>query len=286
LDLTDPKIIKSILKEYNTFAQKKLGQHFLIDQDVLDNIISTAKLKSDDIVLEIGPGLGTLTRALSSFVKQVIAVEKDPEIIRVFKSINSDLTGVEIVQNNALMLDRKFFKTYLDKPYKLIANLPYYLTSAIIRFFLQNQFSPDMMVLMVQKEVAERIIAVPPNANLLSIAVRFYGQPEIISDVSKNAFWPQPKVNSAIIKIIPYKKGRETLNSDEKIFQTIKAGFSKKRKQLHNSLASNFHLDNATIKKVLTQSNIKNSRRAQTLTIPEWIKLHQNLQKALKNVAS
>ncbi len=286
MDLTDQNTIKRILKEYHAFAQKKLGQHFLIDQDVLDNIITAAKLKSNDIVLEIGPGLGTLTRALSSFVKQIIAVEKDPEIIRVFKSINSDLTGIEIVQDNALMLDRKFFKTYLNKPYKLIANLPYYLTSAIIRFFLQSQFSPNMMVLMVQKEVAERIISTPPNANLLSIIIQFYGQPEIISNVSKNAFWPQPKVDSAIIRIIPYKKKLETLSSDEKLFQTIKAGFNEKRKQLHNSLSSNLYLDNAIIKKVLTQSDIRSSRRAQTLTIAEWTKLHQNLQKILKSATT
>jgi len=285
LDLTDPNTIKRILKEYNTFAQKKFGQHFLIDQDVLNNIITAAKLKPNDIVLEIGPGLGTLTRALSSFVKQVVAVEKDPEIIRVFKSINSDLTGIEIVQDNALMLDRKFFKTYLNKPYKLIANLPYYLTSAIIRFFLQGHFSPNMMVLMVQKEVAERIISTPPNANLLSIIIQFYGQPEIISNVSKNAFWPQPKVDSAIIRIIPYKKKLGTLISDEKLFQTIKAGFSEKRKQLHNSLTSSLHLDSAIIKKVLTQSGIKSSRRAQTLTIAEWIKLHQSLQNISKSAA-
>lgn len=277
MNLTDIFTIQRIMREYNIFTQKRLGQHFLINSEVLDKIIQAAELKTNDDVLEIGPGLGTLTRALSAKSRQVITVEKDIRLIKVFKAINSDLTNIKIIEGNALFLDQPFFKQYFKKGYKLIANLPYYITSAIIRFFLENSFTPNLMVLMVQKEVGERIISLPPDANLLSVAIQFYSQPEIMAEVSKTAFWPIPKVDSVILRITPHSPKKYQVKNEKEFFRIIKAGFGEKRKQLHNSLAGGLQLDEAIIKQALINSKINNSRRAQTLTIPEWITLYQNI---------
>lgn len=277
MELTDIDTIRLIMREYKIFAQKKLGQHFLVDQKVLDEIIKTAQLKPSDTILEIGPGLGTLTRSLANVAKRIIAIEKDPDVIKVFKSINADLTGVLLLQKNALSLEKDFFKSQNISSYKLVANLPYYLTSPIIRFFLQVKPRPKIMVLMVQKEVAERIVAQPPNTSLLSIAVQFYGEPSIVKEVSNTSFWPKPKVDSAIIKILPHAKKLYKVSSEQRFFRMVKAGFGEKRKQLHNSLSGGLNLSSEIVKKALIKSQIDNTRRAQTLTIPEWIKLYNNL---------
>lgn len=279
VDLTNLDTIRLILREYKLSAQKQLGQHFLINSEVLDRIIEAAKLTDTDEVLEIGPGLGILTRALAQNSNRVVAIEKDTSMAKACRGINSDLTNMKIVEGNALALNHTFFKEYFPKgKYKLVANLPYYLTSAIIRFFLLAPTPPVMMVLMVQKEVAERIIATPPQANLLSVAVQFYGTAEIMTLVPKQNFWPIPKVDSAVIRIIPHTKLPAKID-DKQFFRIVKAGFGERRKQLHNSLSGGLHLDIAEVKKLLTKVGISSERRAQTLSIAEWIKLYQNINK-------
>jgi len=279
MDLTDLGTIRLILQEYKMFAQKRLGQHFLVNRDVLDEITQAAQLKDTDEILEIGPGLGVLTRALAQQAQRVVGIEKDVSMAKACRGINSDLTNIKIVEGNALALNDTFFQEYFPKSkYKLVANLPYYLTSAVIRFFLNSRYRPAMMVLMVQKEVAERIVALPPDANLLSVAVQFYGTAEIITKVPNNNFWPIPKVDSAVIRIIPHKKLPAKID-DQKFFRLVKAGFGERRKQLHNSLSGGLHLDDAKVKKILTKTGISPDRRAQTLTITDWIKLYQNTNK-------
>lgn len=265
------------MREYHVFAQKRLGQNFLIDKNVLNNIIEASALKNNEEVLEIGPGLGTLTRALSEHAKEVVTIEKDIHLIKIFRALNSDLTNIKVVEGNALFLDEAFFDRYFKKSYKLIANLPYYITSAIIRFFLQSPRKPALMILMVQKEVAERIIALPPEANILSVAVQFYGQPEIITVVPRTAFWPSPKVDSAILKIVPHVHKPFEVDNEKGFFRIVKAGFSERRKQLHNSLGNNLQLPDEIVNKALIDSKIDSSRRAQTLSIEEWVTLYQNL---------
>ncbi|OGB74238.1 ribosomal RNA small subunit methyltransferase A [candidate division Kazan bacterium RBG_13_50_9] len=278
MELTDPATIRTILKEYGMSAQKKLGQHFLIDQAVLSDTIRAAQLTAKDTVLEIGPGLGTLTRALCDQALQVVAIEKDPQMIKAFRLINADLTNVQLLAGNALVLPPKFFTDTLKGNYKLVANLPYYLTSAILRFFLQTKWRPAMMVLMVQREVAERIIATPPDANLLSVAVQFYGQPKLIQTIPARSFWPAPKVDSAIIKIIPHPKALYSINDERKFFRIVKAGFSQRRKQLHNSLSGGLNLSDETVRQALRKSRIASHRRAQTLTLAEWVKLYEKIK--------
>ncbi len=279
MDLTDLNTIRLILREYNLLAQKRLGQHFLTNAQILQEITKAARLTDKDEILEIGPGLGTLTRALAQTAKRVVAIEKDVSMAKACRGINSDLSNMKIVEGNALALSDAFFKEYFPKKkYKLVANLPYYLTSAIIRFFLESKYRPVMMVLMVQREVAERMTSEPPDANLLSVAVQFYSSAEIITLVPKQNFWPQPKVDSAVIRIIPHRQLPAQID-EKKFFRLVKAGFGERRKQLHNSLAGGLHLDDAKAKQVLAKSRIAPERRAQTLTITDWIKLYQNIEK-------
>ncbi|MBU1083074.1 ribosomal RNA small subunit methyltransferase A [Patescibacteria group bacterium] len=279
MDLTNLSTLQRVMREYHVFAQKKLGQNFLIDKQVLDTIIEASSLKNTEDVLEIGPGLGTLTRALAGKAKEVITVEKDIHLIKIFRALNSDLANIKAIEGNALFLDKPFFDRYFKKSYKLIANLPYYITSAIIRFFLQSPRQPSLMILMVQKEVAERIIALPPAANILSVAVQFYGQPEIVAEVPNTSFWPSPTVDSAILKIVPYSRKPYKVTNEKEFFKIIKAGFSERRKQLHNSLGNSLQLPDKMVKKALIDSKIDSSRRAQTLSIEEWVTLYQNLKR-------
>lgn len=277
MDLTNLSTLQRVMREYHVFAQKRLGQNFLIDKNVLDTIIEASALKKNEEVLEIGPGLGTLTRALSEHVKEVVTIEKDIHLIKILRALNSDLSNIKIIEGNALFLDKAFFERYLKKSYKLIANLPYYITSAIIRFFLESPRKPSLMILMVQKEVAERITSLPPEANILSVAVQFYGQPEIVAEVPRTSFWPSPKVDSAILKIVPYVHKPFEVDNEKAFFKIVKAGFSERRKQLHNALGNSLQLSDEIVKKALIDSRIDSSRRAQTLSIEEWITLYQNI---------
>ena len=197
MELTSPKNIKEILAKYETKASKGLGQNFLIDKNILNKILEAADLKSDDTVLEVGPGLGTLTQELAKKAKRVIAVEKDETMIEILKETLAEYKNVEVINEDILKYDLQI------ADYKLVANIPYYLTSPLIRKFLESKNPPKEIVLMMQKEVAQRICAKPGDMSLLAVSVQFYADAKIISIVSKNCFYPAPKIDSAIIKITP-----------------------------------------------------------------------------------
>src|SRR4030043_1601347 len=192
-------LISELLKKYNLRPSKRLGQNFLIDENVLKKIIDTAELSPDDIVLEIGPGMGVLTIELAKRVKRVIAVEKDRTLCQVLRDILrvQKISNVEVINKDVLQISNFKFQIsnqIQNSNYKIVANLPYYITSPVIRKFLENPPAggkPNLMVLMVQKEVAQRICAKPPRMNLLAVSVQFYGQPEIISYVAKDSFYPK-----------------------------------------------------------------------------------------------
>ena len=253
--------IKNLLKKYNIHPLKKMGQNFLIDENVLEKIIESADLDSNDTVLEIGPGLGILTLELAKRVEKVVAVEKDKTLCQVLESILRDnkVYNVEIINEDVLKISDFQFSNY-----KLVANLPYYITSPVIRKFLEAEQKPELMVLMVQKEVGQRIMAKPLHMNLLAISVQFYAEPKIISYVSKNSFYPVPKVDSAIIKIIP-KQIPEI--DTEKFFEIVKKGFSAKRKMLKNNL-SGIDFD---------QIGLNPKIRAENLSIADWIKIYETI---------
>lgn len=258
-----------ILKKYNIRPSKKLGQNFLIDKSVLKKIINVADLKSDDTVLEIGPGLGILTSELAKRVKKVIAAEKDKRLCEALKNILKDYKNVKIVNKDILG-----FKFQVSS-FKLIANLPYYITSPVIRKFLEIKNPPKLMVLMVQKEVAQRICAKPPKMSLLTVAVQFYAKPEIISYVSKKSFYPEPKVDSAIIKILP--KAVPNKIDTKKFFKLVKAGFSSKRKFLINNLSRELKIVNCKLKIVFDQIKLGQKLRAENLSIKDWLNLFHKL---------
>ncbi|MBU4298916.1 ribosomal RNA small subunit methyltransferase A [Patescibacteria group bacterium] len=270
--------IGKIIKKYKIRPSKGLGQNFLVDKGVLQKIVATAELKPDDIVLEIGPGIGNLTQELAKRVKKVIAIEKDIKMVEILKNVLDEqgIQNVEIINGDILKIQNSKFK--IQNSYKVVANLPYYITSPVIRLFLEKvEVKPQQMVLMVQKEVAQRIVAQPPDMNLLAVSVQFYAKPEIISYVSKRAFWPSPKVDSAIIKIIPRQFGKKaTIVGNlprELFFKVVRAGFSHPRKQLLNNLASGLKLDKEKMKEWLLKNNIQPSQRAETLSVEDWLNL-------------
>jgi 16S rRNA (adenine1518-N6/adenine1519-N6)-dimethyltransferase len=276
----DIRTVKKLLKNYGIYPSKRLGQNFLIDKDVFKKIIKAAELSEKDTVLEIGPGFGNLTLELAKKVKKVIAIEKDKKMCQVANEfLNSkNIKNVKIINKDVLEISPK--SKLLTNNYKLVANLPYYITSPIIRKFLELKNPPESMVLMIQKEVAKRICEKPPRMSLLSVSVQFYAKPEIISFVSKKSFWPAPKVDSAIIKITPFSR---TTIGTRKIpallfFKIVKAGFSQPRKQLVNNLSRQLKKEKEKVKKWLIKNNIKPNQRAETLSIKDWKKLTKSLK--------
>ncbi len=278
MNLTSPTIIKKLLSKYDTKPSKGLGQNFLIDKKVLQKIIEAGDIKPADIILEVGPGIGTLTYELAKKAKKIIAIEKSETMCEVLKETLKDFTNVEIINDDILKVSSFKFQV---SSYKVIANIPYYLTSPLIRKFLETPPSggqPQEIILMVQKEVAQRICAKQPNMNLLAVSVQFYAEPKIISYVSKNCFWPAPKIDSAIINITPQKKS--TVDPDM-FFKVVKAGFSQPRKQLVNNLTTLKKINGVKLTKEeifnwLSKNNLKSNQRAESLTIQDWINLTES----------
>jgi len=265
---------KQLLRRFNLRARKRLGQRFLIDGDVLQRILSAAELTADDIVLEVGPGLGILTRELAQRARRVIAIELDDKLANFLKQELVSFPNVMIINEDILKIEPA---TLLARPerYKVVANLPYYITSPVLRHFLEATLKPDLMVVMVQKEVAEAIVAGPGKRSLLSISVQFYGRPTIIGKVPANSFYPAPEVDSAILRIDLYPKPAVAVDDTEGFFGTVRAGFASPRKQLANSLAQGLGWPKADVLSVLAEASIAPQRRAETLTLEEWAQLRQ-----------
>ena len=269
MDLTSPATIKEILSNYQAKPSKGLGQNFLINKNVLEKIIDGANISPDDFILEVGPGIGTLTQELAKKAKKVLAIEKDETMIEILKETLKDFDNVEVVQGDILKFDNP-----LPEKYKIIANIPYYLTSPLIRKFLEQDARPEEMILMLQKEVAQRICSNPPKMSLLAVSVQFYADAKIVSPVSKSCFWPAPKVGSAIIKIVPQEK--HNIPADL-FFKVVKAGFSQPRKQLAGNLSKSLELDKEKTAGWLQKNNIDPKQRAETLSINDWVNLANSL---------
>jgi 16S rRNA (adenine1518-N6/adenine1519-N6)-dimethyltransferase len=277
--LASKRIIKNLLKKYNIYPSKRLGQNFLVDEGVFKKIIEAANLLKDDIVLEVGPGIGNLTLELAKRVKKVIAIEKDSGMIEVLRINLKNFKNVEILKGDALkIIGHKLSATasILWPRYKVVANIPYYLTSPLIRKFLEAKNQPKEMVLMVQKEVAQRICAKPPDMSILAVSVLFYAKPEIISFVSKKSFWPSPKVDSAIIRIAPLINADKKLINTDLFFRVVRAGFSQPRKQLVNNLSHGLKIDKEKVRNWLLEIGVQPSQRAETLNVKDWINLTKN----------
>lgn len=271
---------KKLLRRAGVRVRKRLGQHFLIDEEILDAILSAADLSTDDTVIEVGPGLGVLTRELADRAGWVIAIELDDKLASALETNLAPLENVVIVNEDVLGTDprillqsRAAFPASLH-PYKVVANLPYYITSPVLRHFLEAPVKPTKMIIMVQKEVAEAIVAGPGQRSLLSISVQFYGRPAIIEHVPATAFYPAPEVDSAILKIDVYS--RPAVDVDEEgFFRLVKAGFTATRKQAVNSFMKGLGLPRDRVLELLGQAEIDPERRAETFTLEEWARLWQ-----------
>ncbi len=274
------KQTKELCKIYEIHPARSKGQNFLIKEDVYQKIIESADLQKNDTVLEVGPGLGFLTTKLAEKVKRVVAVELDDKLAKILQmGIHaSDIKNAEIINDDILTAS---FEPLLNRKgeYKIVANLPYNITSIFLRKFLSEiEHKPKMMVLLLQKEVVERIMAKPGQMSLLAVSAQFYTKAEKIADVPASAFWPQPKVDSAIIKLNVGTGHCPVHKKDEKkFFRLVKIGFSAKRKQLQKNLSAGLHIEQDKIKEILKKNNLNEKVRAQELSLDDWRDLYDSL---------
>jgi 16S rRNA (adenine1518-N6/adenine1519-N6)-dimethyltransferase len=269
----------SVLKRFHLRADKSLGQNFLQDSSALEDIALTAEIREDDCVLEIGPGLGSLTRYLAVSARQVTAVELDESMIAPLQAVLKPYPNVRVVHGDIL---KTAISELMDGPdYLVVANIPYYITSAVIRHLLESDPArrARRIVLTIQKEVAERICAKPGDLSLLALSVQVYGKPSLATIIPAAAFHPAPKVDSAILRIEIYDEPLIPRESLKTFFKLTKAGFSQKRKTLRNSLAAGLHIPAAESEALLTSAGIDFMRRAETLSIKDWEKLCEVLKK-------
>ena len=287
---------RGLLRRFGLRARKGLGQHFLIDEEVLKLITSAAELTPTDVIMEIGPGLGVLTRELARQAGWVIAVELDSKLAAILKQTLASFDNVTIINKDILQIEpsalikeegAKFPRAINNAfNYKLVANLPYYITAPVLRHFLEASLKPQIMVIMVQKEVAQAIAAEPGKMSLLSIGVQFYGKPRIISYVPADCFYPVPEVDSAILQVTPYTQPAVTVTDERGFFELVRAGFANPRKQLANSLTQGLSIEKAEAQSLLKEADIESQRRAETLTLDEWARLWHRFTQAGSHVDS
>lgn len=258
----------ALLKRFHLRADKALGQNFLQDESLLEQIALAAEIQLDDCVLEIGPGLGSLTRYLALSAKQVTAVELDRDLLAPLQAVLKPYPNVRVVHGDILELP---ISEIINQPgYIVAANIPYNITSAIIRHLLEGDPKPRRMVLTIQKEVADRICAKPGDLSLLALSVQVYGKPGIAAIIPASAFHPVPKVDSAILCIELYKEPLLPAELLKTFFKLTRAGFGQKRKTLRNSLSAGLHIPTAEAESLLKSAGIDFMRRAETLSIEEW----------------
>ena len=250
---------------------KSFGQNFLIDRSVLNTIVEAADIQPDDQVLEVGSGTGVLTRELAKQARRVVAVELERDMLALLAKTTSAYPNIELVARNLLFLNPE--EVFAQDPYKLVANLPYYITAPTFRHFLESANPPRLLVVMVQQEVAQRIIAEPGDLSVLAVSIQFYGRPRIIAQVPARSFYPAPKVDSAILRVDVKPQAPLLPEERDSFFRLVHAGFSEKRKQLHNSLTHGLHSKNEQVRAWLAAAPIDASRRAETLSIEDWLRL-------------
>lgn len=276
---------RDLLRQFDLHARKGLGQHFLVNSSILRKITEAAGLSSQDIVLEIGPGLGILTQELVEQAGWVVAVELDTRLAELLRETLAPCRNISIINRDVLEIEprdllqeeRTKFPSSLaasDK-YKLVANLPYYITAPIIRHFCEARLKPEIMVIMVQKEVARNIVAQPGELSILAISVQFYGKPQIVSYVPASNFYPVPRVDSAILKITLYPRPPFEVTGEKSFFEIVRAGFCAARKQIANSLAQGLHVPKAEILSLLEKAGVSPDKRAETLSLEEWARMER-----------
>ncbi len=262
---------KAVLDQHGIAPKKSLGQNFLHDPNLLQKIVTTAELMPDDTVVEIGPGTGALTVLLAQAARRVIAIEVDERLKPVLDQALEPYPNVWVIYRDALTVDIPMLVRPDD--YVLVANLPYYITSAILKHVLENDHPPRRLVLTVQVEVAERLIAQPPDMSLLSVSIHFFGHPRIVTRLKPGVFWPRPEVDSAVVRIDTYDQPPVDVPDTRTFFRVVRAGFGQKRKQLRNSISSGLKLDGDSANTLFEVAGIDPRRRAETLSLDEWAAL-------------
>jgi 16S rRNA (adenine1518-N6/adenine1519-N6)-dimethyltransferase len=270
--------VRRMLHAAGVRPRKSLGQNFLVDDGALAQVASAADIGAEDVLLEIGAGVGSLTRLLAACARRVIAVEIDPLLISLLRAALSSFPNVTLVQGDILTLPvEDLVGNAASGNYKVAANIPYYITSAIIRRLVESSVSPSLMVLTVQKEVAERICAQPGKMSLLSLSVQYYGTPAIVGRIPAEAFYPAPKVDSAIVKVEFHSPSTRNIEEAGWMFRIARAGFSQKRKMLRNTLSAGLVIPPKDIESFLNRAGVDPKRRAETLTVAEWVKLAETI---------
>jgi 16S rRNA (adenine1518-N6/adenine1519-N6)-dimethyltransferase len=256
------------LRDRGLAPRKRLGQNFLRDRSFLKRIVEAADLRNDDEVLEIGAGTGVLTRALLERARRVVAIELDDSLFKLLRADLGSLPNLELWHGNALDYDPG---AGFPGPYKLVGNIPYYITGPLVRHYLETAHKPSVLVFMVQREVAERMVAAPGDLSVLGVSVQYYADAAVVARVPAGAFYPVPRVDSAIIRLVPRV---EPLGArPEPFFRVVKAGFGMRRKQLANSLSAGLQLARPRTQELLREAAIDGTRRAETLSVSEWVAL-------------
>lgn len=268
-----PLNVAALLRAHGLSPKKSLGQNFLIDSAALERIVAAAEVTSESSVLEVGPGLGSLTRYLAQAARRVVAVELDANLIPVLEDVLQSAGSVEIVHGDMLKLDPAHLMN--ESGYLVVANIPYYITSNLIRHLLEAPLKPSRMVLTIQREVADRITAKPGDMSLLALSVQVYGRPKVAARIPAGAFYPAPDVDSAALRIDLYPEPLIPMAQLDDFFRLTKAGFGQKRKTLRNSLSAGLSLSGEKTALMLQTAGIDPQRRAETLAIEEWKALIQ-----------
>lgn len=279
--LTSPRVIESILRKYDLHFNKRFGQNFLIDENIVRKIVGAGALEKEDLVLEIGPGIGTMTRVISESAGKVIAVEIDKKLIPVLEETLRDFENVKVIQGDILKTDVKSILGVEgnERPLKIVANLPYYITTPIIMGFLESDLEIEGMTFMIQKEVGERLCGVPGTKayGALSIAAQFYADVSIDFEVPAGVFMPRPKVDSIVVSLKKLKIPKIHLEDQKLFFSVVKASFLNRRKTLINGLSMNTDFPKETLLSVLENCNIPPGIRGEMLTGEEFAKIANGL---------
>lgn len=266
---------RTLLQQFNLKPKKSLGQNFLVDKNAAGRIVAAANPSPQDVILEIGPGLGALTCQLAQAASQVIAVELDQRLLPVLTHTLAGCDNITLIHGDILQLDPA---TFAPPPNKIVANLPYYITSAVLRHLLESSLKLDLMTLTIQEEVARRIIAGPGEMSLLAVSVQLYGRPQIAARLAPGAFYPRPQVRSAVVRIDLTQRPRLDIDSVDDFFAVVRAGFGQRRKQLHNALTAGLNKPPDQVQQALNCAGIDPRRRAESLSLTEWAALTRALR--------
>lgn len=254
--------------------RKSLGQNFLIVESALERVAAAADLQPQDTVLEIGAGVGSLTRHLAAAARRVVAVEIDPLLIPILQSVLAPHPNVTVVQGDILAKPvAELVGGVAPGAFKVAANIPYYITSAVIRHVMESAVRPGRIVLTVQKEVADRICAAPGKMSLLALSVQYFGSPSVAGRISADSFFPVPDVESAIVCVDLEASPDRNADVTKRLFRIARAGFSQKRKMLRNTISAGLRLAPAQAARILGQAGVDSGRRAETITVEEWLRI-------------